>query len=648
MSTEPEDGYFWRPTEVQRSLSRVMRFAEQHGIDSYSDLVSRSQSDPGWFWAAAVEDLGIEFTRPFGSVFDSSRGPAWTTWFNGGRLNVAWNCVGRWADARADAVAVISDTEEGVDEVVSFGELWDRVRRFGAGLSKLGVQAGDRVALYLPMGVEAVVASHACALIGVVQVPLFSGLAAPALRERLDDAEVSAVVTVVETVRKGTPVALSSTVLQALGPSSPVPIVVAARPGSRIPDDERVVSWSAIAATTPLPVMETFDSEHPYLLAYTSGTTGRPKGIVHATAGFLVKIAAEAAYQTDIGPADRLVWFTDLGWLMGVWSIVGAHANGAGVVMCEGMPTVPASRIWKVCEDTRATVLGLSPSLVRALPAGGREAVSQHDLSALRILASTGEAWDEDSYRWYSEAVGGGRLPVINFSGGTEVGACFLSCSPAHPIKLGSVGLPSLGMDVDVVDDQGCSVAVGRGELVCRSPWPGMTRGIWRDPERFERSYWTQHPGSWTHGDTVDRDADGEWFVRGRSDDTLNIAGKRIGPAELESVILAHPAVLEAAVVAVNDPVKGQAPWAFCVLADPRGAGSHTIQFELVEALRRNVGKAFVPTRFLYVERLPKTRSQKIVRRVLRSIAEGDDPGDLSGLIEPDAVRRIALAVGQL
>lgn len=639
-------GPYWTPTREQRDGSRVMMFARAHGLTSYPDLVARSQRDPDWFWAAAATDLGLEFGVPYRQVYDATAGPAGTTWFTGGRLNLAWNCVGRWAESSPDCVAVVGAGESGVTAQVTYGELWSCVRRFAAGLAERGVRAGDRVALYLPMGVEAVVASHACALLGAVQVPLFTGLAAPAIRERLVDAEVAAVVTTTEMTRKGSAVPLAATVVKALEAGAACTVVVDVRPGTVLPDDTRAVAWSVVGASEPLEQVPLHDSEHPYLLAYTSGTTGRPKGIVHATGGFLTKIAAEAAYQTDIGPTDRLVWFTDLGWLMGIWSIVGCHANGAGVVMFEGVPTTTPDQIWEVCEQTGVTVLGLSPSLVRSLSDPARTAAAGHDLSALRILASTGEAWDDESYRWFAETVGTGRLPVINFSGGTEVGACFLSCSPAHPIKLGSVGLPSLGMAVDVVDAEGVTVPVGEGELVCRQPWPGMTRGIWRDPARFAQSYWSQHPGLWTHGDVVVRDADGDWFVRGRSDDTLNVGGKRIGPAELESVILAHPGVREVAVVAVSDPLKGHTPWAFCVLADPLGPSAHVLQLELIASLRREVGPAFVPSRFLYVDRLPKTKSHKVVRRVLRAIADGDGPGDLSGLAEPGVVTRIASMVG--
>ncbi|GAA3546854.1 AMP-binding protein [Nocardioides daeguensis] len=636
---------FWSPSREQRDGSRVMALARAHGVASYPELVARSQRDPDWFWTAAVEDLGLQFGTPFIEVQNNAAGPSRTTWFTGGRLNLAWNCVGRWAESSPDRVAVVAADEDGVMEHVTYADLWARVRRFAAGMAARGIGAGDRVGLCLPMGVAAVVASHACALLGAVQVPLFTGLAAPAIRERLVDAQVRAVVTVTEMRRKGSPVRLAAAVVAAMSSEEECLVIVDVRTGSELPDDERVVAWSDLDDSPALDEVPLHDSEHPYLLAYTSGTTGRPKGIVHATAGFLVKIAAEAAYQTDVGPDDRLVWFTDLGWLMGIWSIVGCHANGAGVVVFEGVPTARPDQIWSLCEQAGITVLGLSPSLVRSLPAAARKSVAEHDLGSLRILASTGEAWDDDSYRWFASVVGGGRLPVINFSGGTEVGACFLSCSPAHPIKLGSVGLPSLGMAIDVVDAEGATVPIGEGELVCRRPWPGMTRGIWRDPVRFEESYWSQHPGMWTHGDVVVRDSDGHWFVRGRSDDTLNVGGKRIGPSELESVLLVHPAVLEAAVVAVSDPLKGHTPWAFCVLADPQGPGTHVVQFELIEALRRQVGPAFVPSRFLYVNRLPKTKSHKVVRRVLRDVAEGNEPGDLSGLADPEVVARIASTV---
>jgi acetyl-CoA synthetase len=384
------------------------------------------------------------------------------------------------------------------------------------------------------------------------------------------------------------------------------------------------------------------DSEHPYLLAYTSGTTGKPKGALHVHAGFLVSIAREVAYQTNVKPGDRIHFATDMGWIMGPWTVVGAGAVGAKIVFTEGAPDWPDDRIWRTVEAERVTMLGVSPTLVRALiPKGEPEA----DMSSLRAIATTGEPWNRAPYLWLHEHVASqGHAPIINLSGGTEVGACFLSVTPVLPTKAVSLGFPALGEDMDVVDADGNPVRGEVGELVCRSPWPGMTRGVWRDPERYLEAYWRRFPGVWTHGDWASVDEDGYWFLHGRSDDTLNIAGKRIGPAELESAAIEHPGVAESAAIGVPHEVKGEVAWIFCVLKPGYEAGEPAAQ-EIADTVAAELGKAFKPARILFVGALPKTRSAKIVRRAVRARALGQDAGDLSSLENPEALEEIANVV---
>ena len=621
-----------------------MRFAQSHGIADYWTLVRRSQDDPEWFWDAVVAYLGIEFARPYEQILDVSRGIEWATWFVGGNLNMAWNCVGRWAERTPNAPAAIGETEDGQATQLTYAELWRETCRLAAGLRELGVDQGDRVAVYLPMVAEAVIAVHACTLVGAVLVPIFSGLAAPAVAARIDDAGAKVVITADGTLRRGKAVQLKATVDEALADVDCVrSVVVFERLGEGgLTDPGRDVWWSELVARQSERIEpEAFDSEHPCYIGYTSGTTGRPKGAVHATAGLLVKLAEEAAFQTDVRADDRLFWVTDLGWLMGIWEIVGANALGSAVVVAEGAPTPPPDRIWSLCHGHGVSILGVSPTLIRGLMPFGEEPVRSHDLSALRVLASTGEPWNPEPYRWLSRVVGADRLPIINISGGTEVGACFLSPTPAIPIKPCSLGGPALGMAVDVFDQNGKPLRDEVGELVCRKPWPAMTRGVWRDPERYLDAYWRRFPGVWTHGDWALVDSDGYWFLYGRSDDTLNIAGKRIGPAEIESVLVDHPAVAEAGVAGIPHSVKGEAPWCFCVLV-PQAVGGADLAEELAAHVASTLGKSFAPERVVFVPALPKTRSAKIVRRALRAIATGDDPGDLSSLEEPDVLDGIA------
>jgi acetyl-CoA synthetase len=404
----------------------------------------------------------------------------------------------------------------------------------------------------------------------------------------------------------------------------------------------RDLFWEDAVADSPgeLAPLEV-DSEHPYLLTYTSGTTGPPKGVLHVQGGFLVSITREVAYQADARPDDVIHFVTDMGWIMGPWEVVGGMALGCTIVFAEGAPDWPEpDRLWGLVESERVSILGLSPTLTRALIPHGEELVERHDLSSLRVLVTTGEPWNPEPYRWLFENVGGGRCPIINCSGGTEVGACFLSPTVAAPIKSCSLGGPALGMAMDVVDAEGHSVRGEVGELVCRKPFPGMTRGFWGDRERYLDTYWRRLPGIWVHGDWASVDEDGYWFLHGRSDDTLNIAGKRVGPAELESAVVAHPAVAEAAAVGVPHAVKGEVAWVFCALV-PGVEPSEELAAELRAAAAGELGKAFAPERVLFVSALPKTRSAKIVRRAVRAKALGSDPGDLSSLENPETLEEI-------
>jgi acetyl-CoA synthetase len=636
----------WTPSEEIRERSNAMRLARRLGFDDYASLVRFSAEDPDRFWPAAIEDMGLEFSRPWEAVLDESRGPEWATWFVGGRLNLAWNCVHRWAlGPRADAAAAVWQSEDGTRQSVSYHELSDEVTRLAEALARLGVEAGDRVAIFLPMSPEVAVASHACAHLGAVQVPVFSGFAAPAIAARLQHSEAKVVVTADGSLRRGREVPMKELVDEALAESPSVEhVVVWRRLGREVPMEAgRDVWWDEAVADAPgkLEPLEV-DSEHPYLLTYTSGTTGAPKGVLHVQGGFLVSIAREVCYQADARPDDVIHFVTDMGWIMGPWEVVGGMALGCTIVFAEGAPDWPATdRLWGLVAQEQVSILGLSPTLVRALIPHGGELVERHDLSSLRVLVTTGEPWNPEPYRWLFENVGGGRCPIINCSGGTEVGACFLSPTVAAPIKSCSLGGPALGMAMDVVDAEGRSLRGEVGELVCRRPFPGMTRGFWRDSERYLDTYWRRLPGIWVHGDWASVDGDGYWFLHGRSDDTLNVAGKRLGPAELESAVVAHPSVAEAAAVGVPHEVKGEVAWVFCALV-PGAEPSAELAAELRGLAAGALGKAFAPERVLFVSALPKTRSAKIVRRAVRAKALGKDPGDLSSLENPETLDEIA------
>jgi acetyl-CoA synthetase len=624
--------YLWEPSEETLARANVVRLMRAHGCEDYWDLQRRSQEDPEWFWPAAVEDMGLEFSQPWTDLMDLSRGPEWATWFVGGKLNIAWNCVHRWAKRRPSEVGAVFAGEDSDRREVTFAELSREVTRLGEGLVALGVEPGDRVAIYMPMSPAVAIASHACAHVGAIQLPIFSGFAAPAVAQRLQDSEAKVVITADRSLRKGKWLEMRETVDRAV---------------AEAPSVEHVVTWSredgawggVELGDGTLPPLEV-DSEHPYLLTYTSGTTGKPKGVLHVQGGFLASIAREVAYQADGHEDDVILFATDMGWIMGPWTVVGGGALGCRLVFAEGAPDQPPDRLWQLIERERVTVLGCSPTLVRALVPHGEP---ENDLSSLRTIVTTGEPWNPGPYRWLAEHVGGGRCPIINCSGGTEVGACFLSPTHAIPIKECSLGGPALGMAMDIVDAEGRSLVESGevGELVCRKPFPGMTRGFWRDPERYLDAYWRRIPGVWVHGDWASADEDGYWYLHGRSDDTLNIAGKRIGPAELESAAVGHESVAEAAAVGVPHEVKGEVAWVFCVLK-PGWEGDEELAGAIADRAADDLGRAFRPDRVLFVHALPKTRSAKIVRRAVRATVLGQEPGDLSSVENPEALDEIA------
>ncbi len=639
----------WRPSSALLEESNVARFAAAEGIADFATLRDRSIAEPEWFWDAVVRFLGLVFTEPYTQVVDLSDGAPWARWFTGGKLNLASSCVDRWADdaAKADRPAVVWEGEEGTTRTLSWRELRALTDGIASGLAARGVGVGDAVGIFLPMVPETVATLLAVAKLGAMFLPIFSGYAPDAVAIRLADAKAVALVTADGFTRRARVVPMKETADTAVESVPSVhTIVVVPRLGRDVPmkQGRDVTLEELLAAGGDRFEALALESEHPLFVAYTSGTTGRPKGSVHVHGGFLAKVAEEAAFQTDVRPDERLFWLTDLGWIMGPWEIVGTLANAGTLVLYDGAPDYPGpDRLWALVERHRIGVLGVSPTLIRSLMVHGDGPIDAHDRSSLRILASTGEPWNEGPWRWYFDRVGEGRCPVINISGGTEVGACFLSPHVVEPLSPCSLGGPSLGMAVDVFDDAGRPVRGEVGELVCTKPWPGMTRGLWNDPQRYLDTYWSRYPGVWWHGDFASIAPDGQWFLHGRSDDTIKLAGKRLGPAEVENVVVGHPSVVEAAAVGVPDEVKGEALWVFVVVA-PGVDANDDLRAELTTKVVEHLGSSFRPAAVRFTTALPKTRSAKVLRRAIRAVVTGAAPGDLSGLEDPGTLDAVAHA----
>jgi acetyl-CoA synthetase len=638
----------WRPPPDLARRARIARFLDAHGLASVGELHRRSVEDPAWYWDAVVRWLGVRFTRGYDRVLDGSRGFAWTRWFPGALLNLADNCLGRnLAAGRGGAPAVVWEGDDGTSRTVTYADLEGEVRQLAGALQRLGVARGDRVGVLLPMSPEAATTLLAVAWIGAIAVPCFSGFGAQPVASRLGDCGAKALVTADGFLRRGHVVPLKETADAAVLASPTVRnVVVHRRLGLRVPwTAGRDLWWDELVAGGgggPEPVA--LEADDPCLLVYTSGTTGRPKGAVLTHGGFLVKGASDFAFCHDVGEGDRVFWLTDLGWLMGPLTLVASLFHGAAAVLFEGVPDHPGpDRLWSLVERHRVSVMGISPTVVRALMPHGIDPVRRHDLSSLRVLASTGEPWNPEPWRWLLEHVGGGRVPIINYSGGTEISGGILGCFPVSPLVACAFSGPIPGIAADVFDEAGKPVRGQVGELVITAPWPGMTLGFWNDPSRYEETYFSRWQGVWAHGDWACVDGEGFWTVQGRSDDTLKVAGKRLGPAEVESVLVGHPAIAEAGVVGVPHEVKGEAIVCFVVLR-AGVAPAEALRSELVELVASRMGKALRPERVLFARDLPKTRSAKVMRRVIRAAHLRKDPGDLSSLENPSAVDAIARA----
>jgi acetyl-CoA synthetase len=634
----------WTPTAETVAAANVTRFMRLHGIGDYDELVRRCAADTSWFWDAALRDLGVVWDRPYRQVQDASRGFAWTRWFLDGRLNIVRNCIDR---DRGNAPALIWESDDGRTSTWDYPTLRRTVSRVAHALRELGVGKGDFVGIYMPMIPEIVAVFFACLKIGAVAVPVFSAFGAPALAARLQDARAKVLFTTDGVSRRGkrSPLKPEADLAVAECPSVQK-VVVFRRLGLDVPMGPRDVFWNDLVDRQPDDApTESLEAEDTALVLYTSGTTGRPKGTVHTHAGALAMCAKELGYAFDVKAGDVFFWVTDIGWMMGPWEMIGATFFGAALVLFEGAPNYPnPDRLWEIVERHRVTHLGISPTAIRLLKTSPLDWVRRHRLDSLRILGSTGEPWDPDSYLWFFEHVGGRRCPIINISGGTEILGCHLSPLPITSLKPCTLRGPGLGMDVDVFDDDGKPIRGGIGHLVCKKPAPSMTKGFLGDPARYLETYFTRFgPDVWYHGDWAKVDEDGYWFLYGRSDDTIKVAGKRVGPAEVEAALIAHPAVLEAAAVGVPHELKGETVVCFVVLR-PGHVPSEPLREELRDQVVKHLGKTLKPEVLKFAKALPKTRSAKIVRGAIRRRWLNLPPGDLASVENPDALEEIARA----
>lgn len=624
----------WVPTEDYLTRSRLLAAIRRWGHADLDAMQRTSVADPETFWRAVVEDLDVEFAEPFERVLDDSEGTPFPRWFPGGWLNVAQLCAHRHAAGPLrDKTAVVYEGDGGQRRTLTYAQLDTQVRRFAANLAQLGVTRGDRVVLFMPVVPEATVAFLAIAALGAVVVPAFTGYGAEAVATRLRESEAVVLITADGTTRRGKRVPLKDVADEAVAAAPSVRHVIVVRHlADGVPmRDGRDVYWDELDPA-PAPVdTVAVESNEPLAIVYTSGTTGLPKGIVHSHAGFAVKTATDFGYGFDVHPDDVVAWIADLGWLVGPMMIVGVLQLGATAVFTEGVPVHPTpTRMWEIIRRNGVTVQGVAPTAIRAVAAASAgEPGDDIDLGPLRSFVSTGEAWDSPTWHWLFEQVGRRRRPIVNYSGGTEIGGGILIAYPFLPMHPASFTAPLPGADVAVFDEDGKPVVGQIGELVVRNTFPGMTHAFWGDRERYLATYWDRWDGVWVHGDLASVDEEGTWRVHGRSDDTLKVSGRRIGPAEIEAALLTDPRIVEAAAIGVPDPQRGQRITAFVVLRDP-GAAAGEIADVTTTAVH-NVGRSFAPTLHV-VPALPKTTNGKIMRRAIRARHLGVPTGDLSSL----------------
>lgn len=641
----------WSPSPECLRKAQLTRFLEHHQLADYSALVQRADSDPIWFWDAVFRWFDIRFDTPYEKVVTYPNGPEQPVWCQGGTTNIVANCIDRHRLTQAwSKPAIVGVAEDGVRRTLSYADLNRDIEAFAAVLLQGGIKAGDVVGLFLPMIPEAAVAFFAILKIGAVALPLFSGFGSQPIADRLSHAGATAIVTTAFARRRDKKIDLIGTVIEAtkLSDASVKVFVFEADFDSdaapTVQTEPSVVAWRC--GQEPLfPVATAIvDAETPAMLMYTSGTTGAPKGTVHTHCGMLGKNALDMGLCIDMGSDDRLLWMSDMGWIAGPKMIFASALFGSTLILAEGTPTWPESdRLFQLASDERATIVGLVPTIIRQIMRTGGVSPSR-DLSSLRSVISAGESWTEEAWLWLFEEVGRGRFPILNYAGGTECGGAILIGTMTRPCRPGSFGGPVPGASVDIVEPTGKAVAIGEiGDLVMRKASIGLTRGLWKSPGRYIESYWQQIPGVWVQGDLASRDEHGLWYLHGRSDDVIKIAGKRTGPSEIEAVVMQTGLAKDCAVVGVDDAITGSA--LMCVYVPTSSAQPVEDDGQICDAIAARVGASYRPRHMLRVDEIPRTRNDKSMRRVVKAIVLGTPIGDLSSLANPEAIESIKRAV---
>jgi len=630
------------PTVDQVTNSNIYRFMKKQNISTLDELSKKANNDLEWFWKEVEKEIGIVWDKPYQKILDQSEGLPWPKWFVGGKTNIYKSTVEKYSKTSPHKTAYTFVSEDGVVTQITYFELDKKVSKLANSLQSLGVKKGDVVAIYLPMIEESILAILASAKIGAIQTVIFSGYSSESLKIRLQDCNAKILFVCDGFQRKGKSISQKNIVNTATKNTSVEKIIVVSYKGiDKYIKSENILCYDdLVSGHKDTHTTEITDSEDPLFILYTSGTTGKPKGVVHVHGGFSVFAGHQAAFLIDTTKEDVILWPADIGWITGlVWNVYGLLIQGASAVMYDGALDFPNyDRIWEMLEEHNATIFGISPTAVRLFKKNNIEPLRSHSLEKIKNIPTTGEPLDVDSWRWLFEKVGNKKIPIMNLSGGTEIGGAMLSVFPGMKLKPSTVGIPCPGINLDVYDEDGNPVREKDGYLVIRSPWPAMTKGLLNDKQRYLETYWSRFENVWFHGDYVFVDKDGLWYMKGRADDVINVSGHRLSTAEIEHTAMSHKKITDAASISIQDEITGEAIVLFVV---PEDKTDLSINEEMAEYISQKIGKLARPKLIYVLSDLPKTRTGKIMRRLLKAKVLGMDLGDLSSLENPQVLNEI-------
>ncbi len=626
----------WQPSKEQIENSKLTKFIQHCKLKDYDELEKKSFSDPGWLWDNVIKFSDLKFYKPYSKILDDSKGIPWTKWCIGGKTNIVLNCIDRHKDKEFfNHTFIFAEREDGKESSITYREFDKQISKIGNSLKINGFKKGDVIALYMPQFIETYIAYFAILKIGCVVLPLFSGYGSKAVIERLNIAKAKGIFTVEKTFRKAKEIRMFDQIKNELDQviSLEKIFLLGKEKGKKI------FNWENFQNVSDNLKTEETDAEDPAIIHFTSGTTGKPKGCVYTHIGLVAKMSFDEGILADFKQTDIHLCMADMGWMVGSKSATIASTHGAQMVIAEGVPDFPDEvRFWKLIEKYKVSWTELSPALIRAQMIKDEKLFKDLDLSSLRMICTGGEPWTEKPWKWLFQVIGKSKVPIMNSAGGTEVSGSILHCCLHRPFKVGSFNAPIPGMSADILNLDGQKVSTNEmGELVMRKSSIGLTKSLWNDDKRYIDNYWSVIKDYWVHGDLASRDADGHWYLHGRSDDTIKVSGKRIGPSELESVIVKSGKAKEVAAVGIPDANKGSK----IILSIVPAENNDQKESFFEDLVIKDLGKSFKPDKVIFVKDLPKTRNMKIMRRVIKSCLANQDPGDLSTLLNPESVEEI-------